>query len=186
MQSRSHALPRSIHVLRTQLSLAVPRRFPFSACCSQPRRLYSRRLDSSQERQNIAILGGGITGLATAHYLTKTLRNANITVYEANPRLGGWLQSQRVEVPGGSVLFEQGPRTIRQANSSLVTTHLVALLPRSLCATSELALANPRSNSRSKTSASSMKSSTRPRPRLRRETAMYTTRTTWSRCLVPA
>lgn len=125
MQSRSHALPRSIHVLRTQLSLAAPRRFPFSACCSQPRRLYSRRLDSSQERQNIAILGGGITGLATAHYLTKTLRNANITVYEANPRLGGWLQSQRVEVPGGSVLFEQGPRTIRQANSSLVTTHLV-------------------------------------------------------------
>ncbi|GME42917.1 Amine oxidase [Neofusicoccum parvum] len=92
---------------------------------TQPRRLYSRRLDSSQERQNIAILGGGITGLATAHYLTKTVRNANITVYEAGPRLGGWLQSQRVDVPGGSVLFEQGPRTIRQANSSLVTTHLV-------------------------------------------------------------
>lgn len=133
MQSRSHALPRRIHALRAPLRPSAPRVCRIGACCSQPRRLYSRRLDSSQERQNIAILGGGITGLATAHYLTKTVRNANITVYEAGPRLGGWLQSQRVDVPGGSVLFEQGPRTIRQANSSLVTTHLVSpTVPRHL------------------------------------------------------
>ncbi|KAL1639003.1 oxygen-dependent protoporphyrinogen oxidase [Diplodia intermedia] len=122
MQFRSHALPRRLHALRAPLSPAAVRACPAS---NQPRRLYSRRLDSVGERQNIAILGGGITGLASAHYLRKTLRNANITVYEASPRLGGWLQSQRVEVPGGSVLFEQGPRTIRQATSSLVTTHLV-------------------------------------------------------------
>lgn len=126
MQFRSHALPQRIHAIRAPLSPGICR---IGACCKQPRRHYSRRLDSSEDRKNIAILGGGITGLATAHYLTKTLRNAHITVYEAKPQLGGWLQSKRVEVPGGNVLFEQGPRTLRQGTSALVTRFLVIAHP---------------------------------------------------------
>jgi oxygen-dependent protoporphyrinogen oxidase len=60
-----------------------------------------------------AVLGGGITGLSTAHYLTKHMPHANITIYESNNRLGGWLSSERVAVDGGDVLFEQGPRSLR-------------------------------------------------------------------------
>ena len=75
----------------------------------------------------IAVLGGGITGLASAYYISKEFPRAKITIYEAGPRLGGWLQSTHVEVPGGRVLFEHGPRTLRTGLSSLVTSHLVHL-----------------------------------------------------------
>ena len=78
-------------------------------------------------QQEIAVLGGGITGLASAYYISKEFPRARITIYEAGPRLGGWLQSTHVEVPGGRVLFEHGPRTLRTGLGSLVTSHLVHL-----------------------------------------------------------
>src|SRR5271168_2277268 len=47
-----------------------------------------------QEFMSVAILGGGITGLASAHYLARELPKAQITLYEGSGRLGGWLQSK--------------------------------------------------------------------------------------------
>ncbi|KAK5058749.1 hypothetical protein LTR84_011013 [Exophiala bonariae] len=63
--------------------------------------------------KEIAILGGGITGLSTAHNITRCIPNAKVTIYEASSRLGGWLNSELVQVDDGEVLFEWGPRTIR-------------------------------------------------------------------------
>ncbi|KAF2862293.1 Protoporphyrinogen oxidase [Piedraia hortae CBS 480.64] len=75
---------------------------------------------SSNSSLNVAVLGGGITGLASAYYLSKWLPSAHITLYESSPRLGGWIRSQRVPVKGGHVLFEAGPRTLRPSmNGSL-------------------------------------------------------------------
>lgn len=71
------------------------------------------------------MLGGGITGLATAYFLTQQLPKAKITVYEASDRIGGWLSSKRVEVEGGSVLFEAGPRTLRPAQNGVLAARLV-------------------------------------------------------------
>ncbi|KAG9238803.1 protoporphyrinogen oxidase-like protein [Amylocarpus encephaloides] len=68
---------------------------------------------SQSAEEDYAILGGGITGLSAAHFLTKEKPTATITIYEGSKRLGGWLQSQRIEVDGGTILFEQGPRTLR-------------------------------------------------------------------------
>ncbi|KAK6582328.1 hypothetical protein PZA11_004736 [Diplocarpon coronariae] len=65
------------------------------------------------EPPRIAVLGGGITGLASAHYLTRESPNAKITLYEATGRLGGWLQSRVLQVGDETVLFESGPRTLR-------------------------------------------------------------------------
>ncbi|KIW14445.1 protoporphyrinogen oxidase [Exophiala spinifera] len=65
--------------------------------------------------RNIAILGGGVTGLATAWNLTKRIPDAKITLYEKNDRLGGWVGSEQVQVKDGDVLFEWGPRTLRPA-----------------------------------------------------------------------
>ncbi|KAK5171642.1 hypothetical protein LTR04_000345 [Oleoguttula sp. CCFEE 6159] len=73
----------------------------------------------------IAVLGGGITGLASAYYISKELPRAKITIYEAGPRVGGWMLSKRVEVDGGNILFEQGPRTLRPVKNGLITAHLV-------------------------------------------------------------
>ena len=81
---------------------------------------------SSQRRANIAILGGGITGLSAAHYLTRELPTAKITIYEASERLGGWLQSKSVDVGDGKVVFESGVRTLRPSTvAGLVAVEMV-------------------------------------------------------------
>ncbi|ETI19578.1 protoporphyrinogen oxidase [Cladophialophora carrionii CBS 160.54] len=65
--------------------------------------------------REIAVLGGGLTGLATAYHLSREIPKAKITIYEKNARLGGWIDSETVKVDNGEALFEWGPRTIRCA-----------------------------------------------------------------------
>jgi oxygen-dependent protoporphyrinogen oxidase len=74
---------------------------------------------------DVAVLGGGITGLACAYYLTRELPRAKVTIYEASDRLGGWLSSTRVPVQDGSVLFEAGPRTLRPSSNGALAAQLV-------------------------------------------------------------
>ncbi|KAM3076996.1 oxygen-dependent protoporphyrinogen oxidase [Clarireedia jacksonii] len=75
---------------------------------------------------NIAVLGGGITGLATAFYLTQFLPEQKVTIYEGSDRLGGWLRSKHINVDGGQIVFEQGPRTLRpMSTAGLVTLNLI-------------------------------------------------------------
>ncbi|EAQ93372.1 hypothetical protein CHGG_01607 [Chaetomium globosum CBS 148.51] len=67
--------------------------------------------------KSIAILGGGLTGLSTAWYLTRFLPEAKITIYEAQTRVGGWIQTDKVEVKTpdgtvGTVHFERAARMI--------------------------------------------------------------------------
>lgn len=89
---------------------------------------YATKSRSSIEREatDIAVLGGGITGLASAYYLSRFLPDARITLFEASTRLGGWLHSKQVNVGNGKVVFEQGPRNLRPTNpNGLVTLDLV-------------------------------------------------------------
>lgn len=84
------------------------------------RRSYASSTSPAKQQQpprEIAVLGGGLTGLATAYYLNKFVPSAKVTVYEASDRLGGWVDSQRfaAEGPGGSEvkgIFERGPRAV--------------------------------------------------------------------------
>jgi protoporphyrinogen oxidase len=92
--------------------------------------------------QNIAVVGGGLTGLTTAYYLTHFMPNARITVYEASDRLGGWVHTDKVPVTDGEgrdgvVLFERGPRTIQPSShrglfDDLVLYELIDMLQLSL------------------------------------------------------
>lgn len=71
--------------------------------------------------KDIAVLGGGLTGLTTAFYLTRFHPGARITIYESADRLGGWVDTERVEVKSnegttGSIAFERGPRTVAPQN----------------------------------------------------------------------
>lgn len=86
-------------------------------------RHFSNEQPSGQD--NIAVIGGGITGLASAYYLTKELPRAKITIYEASDRIGGWLSSKRVPVKDGTVLFEAGPRTLRPSGNGVLSARLV-------------------------------------------------------------
>lgn len=82
---------------------------------------YSSSSASYPER--IAVLGGGVAGLSTAYFVSREFPNSKITIYEAGKDIGGWIKSKRVEVAGGEVIFELGPRTLRNATP---TAHLVS------------------------------------------------------------
>ncbi|KAJ4398228.1 oxygen-dependent protoporphyrinogen oxidase [Didymella pomorum] len=98
------------HVLRPLLT---------SQCTRLPHLRYS---SSAAHPERIAVLGGGIAGLASAFFASREFPNSKITVYEGGKDIGGWLNSKRVQVPGGDVLFEAGPRTLRNASP---TAHLI-------------------------------------------------------------
>lgn len=72
--------------------------------------------------QDIAVLGGGLTGLTTAYYLTRFHPDAKITIYEAADRLGGWIDTERVDVKTqqgntATVTFERGARAVSPQTS---------------------------------------------------------------------
>ncbi|KAL4797657.1 hypothetical protein BDV19DRAFT_42310 [Aspergillus venezuelensis] len=62
---------------------------------------------------DVAILGGGITGLTAAYRLSKDPYCTKVTLYEKSNRLGGWIDSEKIKVDGGDIVFEYGPRTLR-------------------------------------------------------------------------
>jgi oxygen-dependent protoporphyrinogen oxidase len=89
---------------------------------------YAVRYQSSYP-ERIAILGGGIAGLSSAYYVAREFPNSKVVVFEAGKDKGGWIKSRRVDVVDsegkkGKVLFELGPRTLRNAT---VTAGLVCL-----------------------------------------------------------
>ncbi|CAG7916198.1 unnamed protein product [Penicillium olsonii] len=64
---------------------------------------------------NAAVLGAGVTGLTSAWQLAQDPECEEVVIFEKSNRLGGWIDSERVPVKGGEVLFEYGPRTLRGA-----------------------------------------------------------------------
>ncbi|XXG94103.1 oxygen-dependent protoporphyrinogen oxidase [Hypoxylon texense] len=88
----------------------------------------STRASNGGKPREIAVLGGGITGLTTAHYLARYAKNAHITLYEASSRLGGWVEGKTIQVGEGEndrVLFQHGPRMLRTGGKSLKYDDLV-------------------------------------------------------------
>ncbi len=86
--------------------------------------------------KNIAVLGGGITGLTTAYHLARTIPSAKISIFERGERLGGWVDSELVDVGSGrSALFEWGPRSLRPdlSGAGRATLQLVRDMPTSSC-----------------------------------------------------
>ncbi|TQS39354.1 hypothetical protein Golomagni_00122 [Golovinomyces magnicellulatus] len=71
---------------------------------------------------HVAILGSGISGLATAYYLTRKIPDIKVDLYESTNRIGGWLQSESVDIGSGRILLESGPRTLRYGTASSYTT----------------------------------------------------------------
>jgi len=108
----------------SRVNLARRRRGPQLLVLSPQTRSYSQGGQPPERR--FAVLGGGITGLSTAHFLAQELPTAKVTIYESGGKLGGWLKSKYVDVKNGRILFEQGPRTLRPSTpASLVTLEMV-------------------------------------------------------------
>jgi oxygen-dependent protoporphyrinogen oxidase len=62
-----------------------------------------------------------VAGLSSAYFVSREFPNSKVVLFEKGKDLGGWIKSKRVAVEGGDVVFELGPRTLRNAT---VTAHL--------------------------------------------------------------
>lgn len=74
---------------------------------------YKPKAEPNPRAKEIAILGGGITGLTAAFHISKQLPSARVRIFEKAKTSGGWLGSDLITVDGGYILFENGPRTLR-------------------------------------------------------------------------
>ncbi|KAK4153078.1 hypothetical protein C8A00DRAFT_43958 [Chaetomidium leptoderma] len=86
----------------------------------QARRHYAVDTNTSTKPppRDIAVLGGGLTGLSTAWHLMRLLPTAKITLYEASERLGGWIDTETAEVKApdgtaGTIRVERAARMIK-------------------------------------------------------------------------
>jgi oxygen-dependent protoporphyrinogen oxidase len=70
--------------------------------------------------RHVGVIGGGITGLTSAFHLARKFPSAQITLFEKQNRLGGWLKSERVQIGDQHVLVETGPRTLRPNSLALL------------------------------------------------------------------
>ncbi|KXJ91479.1 hypothetical protein Micbo1qcDRAFT_163209 [Microdochium bolleyi] len=73
----------------------------------------ARGVSPADGKRKIAVLGGGLTGLTTAHYLARHAPDAQITVFELGDRLGGWVMGADFDTPEGKVVMQAGPRMVR-------------------------------------------------------------------------
>nr|XP_020483733.2 LOW QUALITY PROTEIN: protoporphyrinogen oxidase-like [Labrus bergylta] len=64
--------------------------------------------------RTVAVLGGGIGGLAASYYLSKSPQVTKVILLESSGRFGGWLWSTR---RSDGAVFEHGPRGIRPAGA---------------------------------------------------------------------
>jgi oxygen-dependent protoporphyrinogen oxidase len=84
---------------------------------------------------HIVILGGGITGLASAYFARQRFPTSLISVIEKSNRLGGWIRSEKVKstlvsepssFQDSNFVIESGPRTLRPKGfPGALTLHLV-------------------------------------------------------------
>lgn len=103
-------------------------------------------MSATRQPRTLAVIGGGLSGLSTAHYYLRSLSprlraGTRIVVLERQDRVGGWcravkLQGNRLLAPGealdpskASLVFETGPRSIRPVGLlGWLTVELVRLL----------------------------------------------------------
>ncbi|KAI5797900.1 hypothetical protein DFH27DRAFT_560747 [Peziza echinospora] len=95
-----------------RMHTSTPRRLLTPLCLSRNVNVPSKSQINSDVK-SVAVLGGGISGLTTAFYLTKFYPGLPITLYEKSDRLGGWLNTKEITTKDGRIQFECGPRTIR-------------------------------------------------------------------------
>ena len=65
--------------------------------------------------KNIAVLGGGISGISTSFLLLKKLPNITVHLYEKTNVIGGAIITHKLPYSDTSLL-EMGPSSIRKSN----------------------------------------------------------------------
>jgi len=94
------------------------------------------KYEDEQKPLSVGIVGGGICGLSAAYELARifkkdnqwTSRPLHITIYEANDKLGGWMNTRKVPIDndGHYIRLEMGPRTLTAGVKSIHTLRMVS------------------------------------------------------------
>ncbi|XP_042296949.1 protoporphyrinogen oxidase [Sceloporus undulatus] len=61
-------------------------------------------------QRTVAVLGGGVSGLAACYYISRNPQAPKVILLESSSHLGGWISSTRMQ---DGAVFEHGPRGIR-------------------------------------------------------------------------
>ena len=71
-------------------------------------------IDMKRKKTDTIIIGAGISGLSTAHFLSK--KNSQFLVLESSDRVGGIIQSKKIK----EFICEMGPNTVLLNNDSII------------------------------------------------------------------
>ena len=78
------------------------------------------------QEYDVAIIGGGISGLSAAYFLQQYHPDVSAIIIEASPRVGGWVQT--IKLPSGQQ-YEAGPRSILiRGEEGIATSDLISSL----------------------------------------------------------
>ncbi|ODQ68356.1 Protoporphyrinogen oxidase [Nadsonia fulvescens var. elongata DSM 6958] len=98
----------------------LPKMNPYFGISTQQREIINQglvrpanSLPDLPESSTVVILGGGISGLTSAFFLSETRPDLKIRVLESENRFGGWIESKPIETTNGTTVFEKGPRTLK-------------------------------------------------------------------------
>lgn len=73
-----------------------------------------QQLTKLPSNAKVGVIGGGISGLTFTYFLSKMRPDVSITLFEADKRTGGWINSWKTHDKNGKpVMLERGPRTLR-------------------------------------------------------------------------
>ena len=72
-----------------------------------------------KNKYDVVIIGGGVSGLATAYFLERLVPGISMLLVEERPRLGGWIYT--LALPSGQ-RYEAGPRSLRLRGASAIAT----------------------------------------------------------------
>lgn len=78
-------------------------------------------LNNLPANARVGVVGGGISGLTFTYFLAKLRPDVTVTLFESQPRTGGWIHSLDTrDKNGDAVMLEQGPRTLRGISDGTV------------------------------------------------------------------
>ena len=126
IRSVSHYLIRSSPLSRATHRLALTQTTGVKSSITRNQgRSFANSTDPEAPRDptgHVVVLGGGITGLATAFHLSRRIPQAKITLVDDQDRVGGWMRSERVELGQGKghMVLEAGPRTLLPRSQALL------------------------------------------------------------------
>lgn len=78
------------------------------------------RVKMVKKGQELCVIGGGLSGLSLAYFVSKSRPDINVRVLEAKDTVGGYMESKPQQIENEQTVFEFGPRTLLPSHPGTV------------------------------------------------------------------